>query len=432
MPSLHALATHFWRSPTLRITLVFGLSGVGFTVANLIMARVLPTFEYAIFALVMTFLNVGIPLAPLGADVVINRREVPRNASLLLRTFATSLVMAGLAAWVAGHWYGIEGRLLWIIGLAVTVGGINYVAGAHFQSRRRFGLSLPLLQGVNFVMLAVALLVWLLDTRDAWPALAMIGGSYLVFASFGWMRLLREPEVPAPVPFLWTEALSCVGVGGVAILLGQLERLLIPQLLTLEALATYGVLAAIVGSTFRTLWMGVGYSLLPRLRAAVGVVERRRLLRHEVRTVSVVMSVASLTIWLVTPWLVEWALAGKYLLPSALILAALVNGILKVGSAFARASATALADNRQLAYLNGLGWVAVVLAIAGAAIGARWGLPGVLYGVAVGWLSQGLFAAWIVAPHLRQAPLIADPGNVTAEGGATRPSSRDHSFTSSA
>jgi hypothetical protein len=426
----HALMGRFWRSPALRTTLVFGTAGVGFAVANLILARALPPIEYAIFALVITFMNVGIPLAPLGADVVVNRREVRRDRGLLARALATSLLMALLAVWVAGRWYDVEVRLLWVIGIAVTAGGINYVAGAHFQSRRQFRVSLPLLQGANFVMVAVVGLTWALGLHHATLALALIGGTYVILAAVGWRSLLREhaAEDRPDEPFLWTEALSCVGVSGVAILLGQLERLLIPQVLTLELLATYGVLAAIVGSAFRMLWMGVGYSLLPRLRAATGIEERRRILRHEVYTVGAVVTVTCIGIWVVTPWLVEWALAGKYLLPPALILAALINGLFKVGSAFARAAATALADNRQLGYLNGLGWVAVVTAMVGAVVGARWGLPGVLYGVSLGWLFQGLTAAWIAAPHLTSSGKASGPGtggdNHGSDSAGSSPSDR--------
>lgn len=409
------------RSPALRTTLVFGMAGIGFSAANLILARALPTVEYAVFALVITFLNVGIPLAPLGTDVVINRREIRRDAGLFLRAFGTSLAMAAVVVLIASRGYGVDTHLLWVIGIAVTAGGVNYVAGAHFQSRRQFRISLPLLQGANFVMVAAALLTWILGVRDAWMALSVVGGSYLIFAVIGWMLMLREsaPASVAPEPFLWTEALSCVGVSGVAIVLGQLERLLIPQLLTLEVLATYGVLAAIVGSAFRMLWMGVGYSLLPRLRSAASVTERRLLLRQELQTVGGVVAIASVAIWLVTPWLVEWALAGKYVLPATLILAALVNGIFKVGSAFARAAATALGDNRQLSYLHGLGWVAAIVAVGGAAFGARWGLAGVLYGISLGWLSQGIFAAWIAAPHLRQPANPIDADSVDAEPAGT-------------
>lgn len=391
------------RSAALRTTVVFGLAGAGFVAANLILARLLPTLEYALFALVITFFNVGIPLAPLGADVVVNRRAVARNVTLLVRAAGTSFAMALFVAWVAGRWYGLSLDLLAVIVVATTAGGVNYVAGSHFQSRRDFRRSLPLIQGVNFVMVAAALATWLLGWRDALPAILIIAASYVFLAVAGWRLLLGgEARTPVPTePFLWTEALSCLGVTGVAILLGQLERLLIPQLLTLEDLATYGVLAAIVGSTFRMLWMGVGYSLVPRLRAAEDTDERVRIFRRELQIVGLVVVLAAAAIWVITPRLVDWALAGRYVLPAPLILAALVNGVLKVGSAFGRAAATALGDNRQMGRLNVLGWVSVALAVAGAAFGARWGLAGVLYGVALGWLSQGISAMWIAAPHLR-------------------------------
>ena len=41
-----------WRSTTLRSAAVLGLSGVGFALANLVLARALPTEEYAVVTLV--------------------------------------------------------------------------------------------------------------------------------------------------------------------------------------------------------------------------------------------------------------------------------------------------------------------------------------------------------------------------------------------
>ena len=58
------------------------------------------------------------------------------------------------------------------------------------------------------------------------------------------------------------------GLNASGLLLIQLERLVIPHVLPLADLALYGVLGAIAGSLFRVLQMGVGFSLLPRLRAA--------------------------------------------------------------------------------------------------------------------------------------------------------------------
>ena len=111
----------------------------------------------------------------------------------------------------------------------------------------------------------------------------------------GWSLLFRERHAkPAhSVDFPWSEALSIAGLSAAGLLLIQIERLMLPHLLPLEDLATYGVLAAIAGSLFRVLQMGVGYSLLPRLRAAPGVIERRRLLFKEFRLVVAVAAMGS-------------------------------------------------------------------------------------------------------------------------------------------
>ena len=47
--------------------------------------------------------------------------------------------------------------------------------------------------------------------------------------------------------------------------------------------------------------MGVGYSLLPRLRAATSVVERRRLMAHEARLVGGIALLGSASIFVLTP-----------------------------------------------------------------------------------------------------------------------------------
>jgi hypothetical protein len=48
-----------------------------------------------------------------------------------------------------------------------------------------------------------------------------------------------------------------------------------------------------------------------------------------------------------------------------------------------------------------LGWVAVAIAVVAAIAGARWGLPGVIYGVGIGWLVRSSTALYMTARHLR-------------------------------
>src|SRR5439155_1818909 len=101
----------------------------------------------------------------------------------------------------------------------------------------------------------------------------------------------------------------------------------------------------------------------------------------EVRLVLALVVGGTVAIWMVTPLLERWVLGGKYHLSSPLMMAALASGIAKVLNAFAKALVTALSEPREVTTVNVFGWISVGVAVAAAAVGARWGLPGVIYGV---------------------------------------------------
>lgn len=401
-----------WRSATLRSVAVLGLSGVGFAIANLVLARVLPTEEYAILTLVVALVNVGYPLAAAGVDVVVNRRRLEAGPRLLRRLLHSLVPVALVFAMIGLGGYKTSLSISLMILLGTMAAGALLVAGGQFQSEERFGVSLALNQSPNVMLLLSALWVLAAGSRTAATPLAVWAVGVLVAATAGWWLLFRERHAKPErsVDFPWSEALAIAGLAAAGLLLIQLERLLLPYLLPIEDLATYGVLAAIVGSLFRVLQMGVGYSLLPRLRAAPGVIERRRLLFKEARLVVAVAAVGSLVIWVATPRIEAWFLGGKYHLSAALVLAAVVTGVAKVLNGFAQSAVSALADPRELSIVSVLGWVAVGVAVLGAVAGARWGLPGVIYGVGLGWAMRASVGLFLAARHLR---LPAAPQAVT-------------------
>jgi O-antigen/teichoic acid export membrane protein len=392
-----------WRSATLRSVAVLGLSGLGFALANLVLARALPTEEYAIVTLVVALVNVGCPLAAAGVDGVVNRRRLEAGPRLLRRLSHALVPVALVFSAIGAVGYQTSLPISLIVLLCTMAGGAVTVAGAQFQSEQRFGLSLALHQSPNLILLISAAWVVAAGSHRAETPLAVWTAGSLVSAALGWSLLFRERHAKPyrSVDFPWSEALAIAGLAAAGLLLIQLERLVLPYLLPLEDLATYGVLAAIAGSLFRVLQMGVSYSLLPRLRAAPGVVERRRLLLKEARLVIGVAALGSLVIWVATPRIEEWFLGGKYHLSAALVLAAVVTGFAKVLNGFAQSAVSALADARELSLVNALGWVAVGVAALGAVAGARWGLPGVIYGVGLGWVMRASVGLYLSARHLR-------------------------------
>lgn len=394
---------------------MYGASGLGFAGANLVLARVLPKDEYALFTLVLALINFGFALATAGIDGIALRQSLEFGPRLLVRVVAAALVAAvglGIVAEVA---YDLTLPLLAMLVVSAAAGGVMVVAGARFQREQRFGLSLSLVQSPNFFLALAAAVVVAAGAGHAWVPLLIATAGFVLGAWYGWWLLLREREAKPDrgSAFSWREALAFAGLSASGLLLVQLERFVIPHVLPLGDLATYGVLAAIVGSPFRVLQNSVGYSLLPRLAAASSVPERRRLIRRELRLAGLLILLASAAVWVAVPLVERWFLAGKYDLSSTLVLAAILAGLAKVLNAFTRATVTALASARELWLINVLGWVSVVIAAAAATYAGRWGLPGVIYGVGLGWLLRAMAALWLSVRHLRMPASSGDGAAVT-------------------
>ena len=401
-----------WYSPTLRSGLVYAAAGLGFAGANLILARVLPTSEYGLFTLVIALVNLSSALAPAGIDGIVNRRHLEAGPSLLRRTAMAGAIVGVVFVLIAGLSYHISVPLLLVVFASTVGGGAMAVAGAQFQSEQRFGISLALTQSPNLTLMVAALVVIVTDIKEARLPLAVSALGTVLAGVIGWWVLFRERAAKPyrETRFPWGEALSVAGLNAAVLVLVQLDRLIIPQVLPLHDLATFGVLAAIAGSLFRVLQMGAAYTLIPRLRAAVSVVERRRLIAHEAKLVSVIVVAGSVVIWFVTPLVERHFLAGKYHLGGSLLFAAIFSGVAKVMNAFTKSAVTALATAGELSIVNLFGWVSVAVAVVAAILGARWGLTGVVYGVGLGWLVSACTALYLTLRHLKRP----ESGPVTA------------------
>jgi O-antigen/teichoic acid export membrane protein len=392
-----------WYSPTLRTVVIYGASGLGFAGANLILARFLPTAEYALFTLYIAIANLSFALAPIGVDGIVQRHHLDAGPSLLKHTLVAGLFTGLGTVLVGGFAYHLQSSLLILLFASTVGGGAMAVAGAQFQSEQRYGLSLALTQSPNLMLIVAALAVILTGIREAHLALVISSLGFVLAGIIGWWILFRE-RASKPfrdTRFPWSEALSIFGLNAAGLLLVQLDRLIIPHVLSLHDLATFGVLAAIAGSLYRVLSMGVGYSLVARLRAAGTIMERRRLIAHEAKLVSAIVITGSVAIWFLTPMIERAFLAGKYHLGASLLGATVFSGIAKIMNSFTKSTVTALATASEVSLVNLIGWVSVGVAIAAAVFGARWGLAGVIYGVGLGWLIRALMAFYLTLHHLK-------------------------------
>ena len=184
-------------------------------------------------------------------------------------------------------------------------------------------------------------------------------------------------------------------------LMQQFERLAIPKLLSLEDLAVFGVVAAVVLAPFRTVQMAVSFTIAPRLRAAGSAAERRAIVAREVLMLLAIAAVAGAILYAVSPWILELLYDGKYAVSHSLLVATLAVGVLRLYSGLTRGITTALCTTRELAQLNVLLGLTLGVTAISAAVGAGWGLSGVVYGVGFGWLARIAVSAALAARHLR-------------------------------
>ena len=395
-------------SATMLSMVVYGGAGLAFAGANLLLARELSTEQFALVTLLVALNTLGYHLAPLGVDGIVMRGLVGVGWPLLKRAAAVAAGIGLATSVIASLAYGLSAPLAPVLFCGTAAGGLMLVASAGFQSRQRFAIALALVMSPNVVLLLGALATMAMGSRTVDLSFDLLTLGLVLAAGVGWALVLRERRSNVPTQAVpWREAFVLAGVSGAVMLFVQLERLVIPHVLTVADLALFGVLGAIAGSLFRLLQMAVGFSLLPRLRAAATVLDRRELVAGELRFAFVTSILGAAAILVLTPPIERWFLDGKYHLSIGLLVAALFSGIAKIAHAFARAVATALATPRELAFVNWAGWLSAAFAIGAAAVGAQWGLTGVVYGIGFGWLAWAVISFAVIMRHLRLPARVA-------------------------
>jgi hypothetical protein len=138
------------------------------------------------------------------------------------------------------------------------------------------------------------------------------------------------------------------------------------------------------------LQQGLGFALLPRLKACDSRAAIVRLLQREFLLVAAVSVVAAVGVLLLTPLLLRVVLESRYAFPMTLLHALVAVGFVRVWSGISGATVAALGTVRQLMIFNVCSWIAVAVAAAGAFAARRSGLPGVVYGLGAGWLALAI------------------------------------------
>ena len=395
----------FYRSASLRTAAVMALGGVGFSLGSLLLARVLPMYEYGLVSLVLGIVAVaGLP-APRGLDQVAARRGIRLEAGWRLAALIASVSVAFVAAAVAALVYHLSLSLAVSIALITLTLGVAQSAGGHFQGQQHLQLGVWVVQLLNGSLALGALLAVALGLTTASAVCLLISAIGILSAAAVWTLVRRREGAGDRQPTPWClrrEAMSLLAVQSGGSVFLQLERLLIGPIAGLHDLALYSVLAAFVSSPFRLLQAAVQFTLIPTLRVAADARARRAKVAREAALVFIIVGAGSLAIWVLAPPLARWIVAGRYALSHGLMAATLISGLFKVLSGFMTAVVVSCGEERRLRLLSFVCWGCIGVSVAGAFLAGHWGLIALLYGIAAGWAVRFALTAWLALPYLRR------------------------------
>lgn len=326
-------------------------------------------------------------------DLIVNRYKARVTLSLAIRVMASTILIASVISVLAVKLYEVQTFLAAALFLMILGSSVNRIGSTFYRAHQRFGMSLTLIQIHNYVLLiSVPVAVWL-DSISVTFFITTAAIAYVVTALFGWIgasaQFAGKGVKVSAFTYFW-ESLAGMGITAAPIILMQTERFLIPQLLTYEQLANFGVLAAVVGAPFRMLQIGMGYTLLPRLRAADSRKAASGILNNEVRIALLLSLCITVVVLLGGPFIFTYFLEAKYDIGWPLLLTTVLIGYIKIWQSIVVAAVSALALPNELNTLNLSGWCALAIAVIGAWGLSGLGLLGIICGVGLAWVWQCL------------------------------------------
>jgi hypothetical protein len=391
-----------FKGPTLLAAAVYALSGGGFLVTTLVMARTLDIEAFAHATLIIAICNVAVAVAPSGIDGIVLRHDLRADMRLLQVAALTSMLTASVAAGIGLYVYRLGALSCLVIAAAVVTGGIGLAVKSSLQRDHLFQRGMMLSQSANVGLLVASGLMWIGFGRQPWFPTLLVAFWFAVIAWVAWRWAIRRPHTGHAIELrFWKDGANFVGVMLASGVMVQMERLLIPLVLATHDLALFAVVAAFVLAPYRMLEMGASSTLTARLRAATTVRERRQLMGREALALIPLAIAGGAALVALSPWLFPLMVGRKASVPFALIIAIVGSGIVRVVAALAHSAAGALCSGRELRLMNVNSWLAVGVGTIAGIFLSRFGLVGLVVGVTLGWAIRASLALTIAGRHLR-------------------------------
>ena len=381
---------------------MFALAGVGFVLATLIYGRQLEEELFGEAVLVIALCLSSVQAAPAAINALVIRYDLTTGLPVLRATAALGVVFAAVACLAAHLIYGMSPMILLVIAVTIVLGAMAQGAVSGLQRMQDFSRSTLVSQSANAGLLLAAFAMLGGVGLTSWFPAALAAGALAVTGVLAWRRVLSAPQTGAPLEArLWKRGVNFGGLAVTAELMAQIERFLIPILLTYHELAHFAVVAAIALTPFRVLEMGAISTLAPRLRSAKGWAKRRQLLVFDLVLLAGLTTFAGLVILMIGPWICSFFLPALEF-PTPVLIAVMVSGYGRVLAALAKGIASAFGTASELTRVHCIGWMGVAASVAGGFLFSDDGLTGVIYGIAIGWFFKAAAILALSVNHLRR------------------------------
>jgi O-antigen/teichoic acid export membrane protein len=378
------------RSSALRSALGFALGGGGFALANVILAREMSSRDYGLVVLFIALTQLGATLGSAGMDTVTVRHRVGPSAHLFMRVLASATLLGGISAIAMIALFDIGLELSCLLIAAIVLAALNRLGCSFLQSLAQYRRGLGVMLAHNGVLLAATLILLAADSFQVEALAVMLTVGYAVSTAYGWeigRKQLKTHALRDSLKSYGREGFTIVASQISVAVLNQLDRLLIPRLMSAGALGQYAAASTLCASPFNLLQCGARYSLLPKLRACTRRSEAFRLIRHEALATLAMVIIAGAGCVLLAPAVSDWLFKGRYVLEQDLVEVLVLLGVLKIWDSFATSCVQAIGSKRSLTMLSIAGWVALGVALVGAFMIQQKDLVAIVSAIAFAWFT---------------------------------------------
>ncbi|KAA3617966.1 MAG: hypothetical protein DWQ05_07930 [Calditrichaeota bacterium] len=296
---------------------VFILNGLALACGlgkNIILGRLLTETELGIYSLVLTIVGFVYPLSLVGQQTALvrflNDKTVDEFAlrSYLVKVFAISISINVLGAFAGFEIYAITFTALFFVLFVSFSSAANDIIPAILRVKGYFATSMFIFRGVNYFLMLYVLFLYYHESVEINTVLIGFICIFLLFTFtivYFSRNIIAAGKTKIP-PIVWHDGFIFLGTDLSLLVITSIDRLIIPKIISLEALGLYFAINAIL-RIFDLLFQSIEFVLIPQIQ---------KIRKKQIILISAITFIAGAALFLIYiflgPLMVDLAYNGKY------------------------------------------------------------------------------------------------------------------------